>query len=116
MSTCTFLCTFLLAQKSTKKGHKLAITAANLIARSSFCTTVWLSYGSLLTARSSTVLLAGVHRIMNVSSFAYILDQVRNSSTFKAFLVGQQCKFYIERACNRMPYFRNIDNIDRPNS
>ncbi|WP_157761010.1 hypothetical protein [Chitinophaga caeni] len=28
---------------------------------------------------------------VNVSSFAYILDQVRNSSTFKAFLAGQKC-------------------------
>ena len=41
---------------------------------------------SLLKVRSSTVLLAGLNR----SSFAYILYQVRNPSTFKAFLVGQQ--------------------------
>ncbi|ATL48318.1 hypothetical protein COR50_14725 [Chitinophaga caeni] len=34
--------------------------------------------------------LGGAPRILNVSSFAYILDQVRNSSIFKAFLVGQQ--------------------------
>ncbi|ATL49232.1 hypothetical protein COR50_19770 [Chitinophaga caeni] len=32
----------------------------------------------------------GVTRILNVSSFAYILDQLRNSSTLKTFLLGQQ--------------------------
>ncbi|ATL46272.1 hypothetical protein COR50_03290 [Chitinophaga caeni] len=90
MFTCSFLVLFCLPKKGTKKGHKLAITAANLIALSGLSTTVWPSYPSLSTVRSSTVLLAGGSRILNVSSFAYILDQVRNSSTFKAFFVGQQ--------------------------
>ena len=44
MSTCSFLVLFCLPKKGTKKRHKLAITAANLIARSGFSTTVWLRY------------------------------------------------------------------------
>jgi len=87
MFICSFLVLFCLPKKGTKKGHKLAITAANLIARSSFCTTVWPSYRSLLTVRRSTVLLAGLNR----SSFAFVLDQLRNPSKFNAILVGQQC-------------------------
>ncbi|ATL48687.1 hypothetical protein COR50_16810 [Chitinophaga caeni] len=64
----------------------MAITAANLIARSSFCTTVSPSYRSLLKVRSSTVLLAGLNRL----AFDYVLDQVRSSSKFNAILFGQQ--------------------------
>jgi len=86
MFICSFLVLFCLPKKGTQKGHKLAITAANLIARSSFCTTVSPSYRSLSTVRSSTVFSAG----LNSSSFAYVLDQVRNPSKFNAILVGQQ--------------------------
>ncbi|ATL48403.1 hypothetical protein COR50_15210 [Chitinophaga caeni] len=41
---------------------------------------------------------------VNVSSFAYILDQGRNSSTFKVFSAGKQCLFLVistEWGCSR---------------
>ena len=57
MPDCPLLVLFCLPQKGTKKGHKLAITAANLIARRSFCTTVSPGFRSLSTGRSILVFL-----------------------------------------------------------
>ncbi|ATL46168.1 hypothetical protein COR50_02735 [Chitinophaga caeni] len=86
MFICSFLVLFCLPKKARKKkGHKLAITATNLIARPGLSTTVWPSYPFAINGAKCHGSLGG-----GVSSFAYILDQVRNSSTFKAFLVRQQ--------------------------
>ncbi|ATL48855.1 hypothetical protein COR50_17725 [Chitinophaga caeni] len=78
MFICSFLVLFCLPKKGQKRakiGHYGPLDLAFLL------------YGqATLRYQRREVFLAGG----NVSSFAYILYQVRNSSTFKAFLVGQQ--------------------------